>query len=195
MREIQFHQVRLRRFTHMDPVTHRDLIQKTRFQRLNICFNDVMCNEGNRPNGPAAEPGRWLWRPNKQRGNYGLLLTQALLPVWFFTTLPGNSFPQQERVWWIWFVLVFLGTVLFITGFGMNEKTNTRKVMFSTMWPLLTLYVVTAIAAIASAFTPSLVSVFVLFMAQFIAAWVCGKAAEQLNKATQLALSTSSTSK
>lgn len=154
-----------------------------------------MCNEDDSSNNPAAEPERWLWRPNKRRGNYGLLLMQALLPVWFFTVLPGNAFPQQAPVWFTLLGLFMVGLLLFITGFGMNEKANTRKLMSSTMWPPLILCFVTAIAAIASARTPSLVSVFVLFIAQFIAAWECGKAAEQLNKATQPALSPSSTNK
>lgn len=157
--------------------------------------NDVMHDEDDSSNGPAAEPGRWLWRPNKRRGNYGLLLIQATFPVLFFIALPGNALPQQKPVWCILLGLLLIGFLLFILGFGMNEKANTRRLMFSTTWPPLALCLVVPIASIASAFTPSPVSVSILFIAQFIAAWVCGKAAEQLNKATQLALSTSSTSK
>jgi hypothetical protein len=134
--------------------------------------NDVMRDEDDKPNGPAAEPGRWLRRPNKRWGNCGLLLIQASFPVLFFIALPGNDFPQQEWVWGILFGLALLGALLFIFGFGMNEKANTRRLMFSTMWPPLALCLVVPIASIASAFTPSPVSFSILFIAQFIAAWV-----------------------
>jgi|SRR5699024_8825483 len=157
--------------------------------------NDVMRDEDDRPNGPAAEPGRWLWRPNKRRGNYGLLLMQATFPVIFFIALPGNALPQQKPVWCILLGLLLIGFLLFISGFGIDEKTNTCKLMCSVMWQPLALCFVIPIAAIASSSAPSLVSVFVLFIAQFIAAWVCGKAAEQLHEENQPALSPGSTNK
>ena len=129
------------------------------------CANDVIRDEDDRPNDPAVEPERWLWRPNKRRGNYGLLLIQASFPVLFFIVLPGNDFPQRWRVWGVLFGLALLGLLLFILGFGMNEKANTRRLMFSTMWPPLALCLVVPIASIASAFTPSPVSVSILFIA------------------------------
>ncbi|SCX11288.1 hypothetical protein CJBVI_0814 [Corynebacterium jeikeium] len=185
--------VRLRIFTHTDPVTYRDLSQKTRFQRLGICFNDVMCNEDDSSNDPATEPKWRMWRTNKRRGDYGLLLMQATFPVIFFIVLPGTDFPQQDRVWCTLLGLLALGLGLFISGFGIDEKTNTCKLMFSVMWQPLTLCIVIPITAIASSSAPSLVSVFILFIAQFIATWVCDKASEQLHKAAQQALSPDST--
>ena len=154
-----------------------------------------MRHEDDRPNDPAAEPEWWLWRPNRRRGNYGLLLMQALLPVWFFIALSENAFAQQISVHSTLFALWMAGCLLYISGFGIGSETDHRNLMFSKIWQPLTLCIVMPIAATASSSAPSLVSVFILFIAQLIAAWVCDKAAEQLDKATQPALSSSSTNK
>ena len=118
---------------------------------------------------------------------------QALLPVWFFIALSENAFAQQIPVHSTLFALWMAGCLLYISGFGIGSETDTRNLMFSKIWQPLTLCIVMPLAATASSSAPSLVSVFILFIAQFIATWVCDKASEQLHKAAQQALSPGST--
>lgn len=154
-----------------------------------------MRNENARPNDPAAKPKRWLWRPNRRRGNCGLLLLQASLPVYFLIVLPENAFPQQIPVFFTLFALSTVGLFLFVSGFGIGSKINVDKLIRSTTLAFLGVCIPLAIAALINSFTPSLVVASIMFICQFFAAWLFDCLAKQLDKATQPALSPGSTNK
>ena len=151
-----------------------------------MCYRSLMSDFDNKP----------LWnmrRPSRRRGQAGLLLLQAVLPVGFVhmaTTDVSSPISKQTLLVMILFsVLLGVGVGLFLSAFDLKEPDELdrifgRDVKYQKLArALVKLFVVAMVAlplGIICSKGPLPVTLVALLVYQLAVAWVCSQASDQL---------------